>query len=113
MKRTIAVMALLFAVASFAAQTERPQTDAIAKIRDEGLNRSQVGDTMFWLADAYGPRLNGSLAFEQAGDWAVKRLQEWGISNVHKERWVFGKRWSLQAFHATMTEPQVMPIIGL
>src|SRR5262249_22760583 len=51
--------------------------------------------------------------FEQAGDWAVKQLQEWGVSNVHKERWQFGKRWSLSSFHATMTAPQVMPILGL
>ncbi len=113
MKRSIAVLAFLFAAASYMAQAQRPQNDAIAKIRDEGLNRSQVNDTMFWLADAYGPRLNGSPGFEQAGDWAVKKLQEWGVTNAHKERWQFGKSWSLQSFHATMTAPQVMPIIGM
>src|SRR5215475_5574747 len=107
MKRTISILGLFFVAASIAAQTGKSQTDTVAKIRDEGLNRSQVNETMFWLADAYGPRLNGSPAFEQAGDWAVKQLQEWGISNVRKERWKFGKRWSLNAFHATMTSPQV------
>ena len=113
MKRTIAIIAVLSAAISIAAQTQRDQSDAVAKIRVEGLNHSEVTETMFWLADAYGPRLNGSPGFEQAGDWAVKQLQQWGVSNVHKERWKFGKRWSLQAFHATMTAPQVMPIIGM
>src|SRR5215475_12121348 len=113
MKRTVSVLALFFAVASFAGQNGKNSADAVGKIRDEGLNRSQVSETMFWLTDAYGPRLNGSPAFEQAGDWAVKQLQNWGISNVHKERWKFGRRWSLTGFHATMKAPQVMPIIGL
>src|SRR5215467_5109630 len=113
MKQTIALLALLFSAISIAAQTGTPMTDAVAKIRDEGLNRSRVSETMFWLTDAYGPRLNGSPAFEQAGDWAVKQLQQWGMSNVHKERWKFGRRWSLSEFHATMKTPQVMPIIGL
>src|SRR5580692_1315066 len=114
MKRTTTLLSLFFiVVATLAAQTEKVDTAAIAKIRDEGMNRSQVAETLFWIADAYGPRLNGSPAFEQAGDWVVKKLQEWGISKVQKERWSFGKSYSLQAFHATMTAPQVMPIIGL
>ena len=68
---------------------------------------------MFWLTDAYGPRLTGSPGFEQAGDWTVKTLKDWGLQNVRKERFPFGKGWSLEKFHATMTAPQVMPIIGL
>ena len=85
----------------------------IAKIRDEGLNRSQVMEKMFWLTDRYGPRLVGSPEFEEAGDWAVKQLQAWGVQNVRKERFPIGKGWSLVNFHATMTSPRVMPIIGV
>ncbi len=68
---------------------------------------------MFWLTDRYGPRLTGSPEFEEAGDWAVKRLQNWGVTNVRKERFTYGRGWSLVKFHATMTEPRVMPIIGV
>ena len=68
---------------------------------------------MFWLTDRYGPRLTGSPEFEEAGDWAVKQLQDWGVTNVRKERFAFGRGWSLAKFHATMTEPRVMPIIGM
>jgi hypothetical protein len=114
MKRITAIGVAALAVAALAAQgVERVDTDAIAKIRDEGLKRSQVMEHLFWLTDAYGPRLTGSPGFEQAGDWTVKTLQSWGLQNVRKERFAFGKGWSLTKFHATMTAPQVMPIIGL
>jgi hypothetical protein len=86
---------------------------AIARIRAEGLERSHVMDTAFWLSDRYGPRLNGSPEFEEAGDWVVSRLQSWGVRAVHKERFESGAGWSLQNFHATMTAPRVMPIIGM
>jgi hypothetical protein len=93
--------------------TEPVDAAAIAKIRDEGLTRSRTMDTIFWLTDRYGPRLTGSPEFEEAGDWVVKRLQSWGIENVHKERFSSGHGWSLLNFHATMTSPRAMPIIGM
>src|SRR5262245_50440787 len=115
MSRRYAVLFLCFLTTVIAASqsAESVDTAAIAKIRDEGLNRSQVMETMFWLTDRYGPRLTGSREFEEAGDWAVKQLQDWGVANVRKERFQFGRGWSLVKFHATMTEPRVMPIIGL
>jgi hypothetical protein len=109
---SLVLAATALAAVSFAQSPERVDLAAIEKIRDEGLNRSQAADTLFWLTDRYGPRLTGSKEFEEAGDWAVKRLQEYGVSNVRKERFEFGRGWSLAAFHATMVEPRVMPIIG-
>lgn len=112
-KRLIAVLLASVAVASLAAQTpEKVDTAAIAKIRAEGLQHSQVAETMFWLTDRYGPRLTGSPYFEEAGDWAVKELQKYGVQNVHKERWKYGRGWTLTNFHATMTDPRVMPLTG-
>src|SRR5579862_5703421 len=84
----------------------------LGKIRDEGMNRSQVMDHISWLADVYGPRTTGSPAIQQASEWAMKTFTSWGLANVHQERWKFGKGWTLQRFHATMLEPQVQPIIG-
>jgi carboxypeptidase Q len=100
-------------VAILSAQT-RDAVDytALAKIRDEGLNRSQVMEHIIWLSDVYGPRLTGTPALEEAGEWAMKRMTDWGLSNVHKERWAFGKGWSLARFSAHMVAPQVQPIIG-
>jgi hypothetical protein len=91
---------------------EKLDYQAIGRIRDEGLNRSQVMDHISWLSDVYGPRLTGSPAIEQASQWVMKTFNEWGLSNVHQERWKFGKGWSLVRFNATLIEPQVQPIIG-
>ena len=84
----------------------------IARIKEEGLNRSQVMDHIIWLSDVYGPRLTGSPTIKQASDWAQKRFKEWGLVNVHEEGWPFGKGWSLERFSANMIEPQVSPLIG-
>jgi len=85
---------------------------AIAQIRDEGLSRSQVMDHIGWLADVYGPRLTGGPGILQASDWALKKFQEWGLSDPHREHFEFGRGWSLVRFHATMMEPQAQPLIG-
>ena len=69
-------------------------------------------DIVSWLADVYGPRVTGSPGFRQAGDWVQNRMGEWGLANVHKESWKFGKGWSLVHFDAHMIEPQISPLIG-
>lgn len=98
----------------FLAQSAEPIDEAaILKIRDEGFNRSQVMETAFWLTDRYGPRLNGSPEHEEAGAWVMARLREWGLQNVRQERFPAGRGWSLVDFHARMTAPRMMPIIGM
>src|SRR5690606_13234511 len=86
---------------------------ALAAIRAEGLERSQVMDTLFWLTDRHGPRLTGSPGFEEAGDFVVARLESWGTANVRRERFPYGTGWELVRFSAQMVEPRVMPIIGM
>jgi hypothetical protein len=109
---TIALACILSALAA-TYHAQSVDGAAIQKIRDEGLQRSQVMETLFWLTDRYGPRLTGSPEFEEAGEWAVRQLRDWGVQNVRKERFAFGRGWSLVRFSAHMTEPRVMPIIGM
>jgi len=114
-----AVIALL-ACAAVAAQAQSPAapTDArvdlgtIARIKQEALTRSQAMDHVVWLADVYGPRLTGTPQLQQASEWAMKRMTEWGLSNVHQERFAFGQGWKIDRFSAHMLEPQTQPIIG-
>jgi hypothetical protein len=103
-------VALAFGVAVRA--QEQLDYATLGKIQAEALNRSQVMDHEWWLSDVYGPRLTGSPGIKQAGDWAVKRLTEWGLANAHQEKWKFGKGWSLQRFSAHLIEPQIQPLIG-
>jgi len=57
--RMLTVVFLVAAVALTTAHSERLDFATIGKIRDEGLNRSQVMDHVSWLTDVYGPRLTG------------------------------------------------------
>src|SRR5262249_11646342 len=74
--RLIAAFALLATAFPIIAQIpqEKVDLDAIYKIKDEGLNRSQVMDTLSYLTDVYGARLTGSPQIKAAGEWAKKKL---------------------------------------
>jgi carboxypeptidase Q len=114
MKRPAFVLLFVLSTAALAAQAGEPvDLAAIAKIREQGLKQSKVMDHLFQMTDVHGPRLQGSPGIESAGDWVVATLKSWGLQNARKERWPYGTGWSLNAFHATMTAPQTMPIIGL
>ena len=54
----------------------------LPRFETEGLKRSQVMDTMFWLTDRYGPRLSGSPEFEEAGRLGGQAASgSWGVTN--------------------------------
>ncbi len=116
MKRVIPVFSVVlsFFFSALLAQPASEQLDypTITKIRDEEVNRSQVMEHISWLSDVYGPRLTGSPAILQASDWVLKKFNEWGLANPHRESWLFGKGWALVRFSAHMIEPQVQPLIG-
>jgi carboxypeptidase Q len=96
------------------AAPERVDLGVLHKIRNEAFaGRSKVMDTAFYLTDVYGPRLTGSPGAKQAGDWAVKAMKEWGLTNVQMEPWKFaGAGWSCTKFAAMMKEPEFQPLIG-
>ena len=84
----------------------------IGAIRTEATARSQALDHVWWLSEVYGPRVTGTPAFAQASEWAMKRFTEWGLANVHQERFAFGQGWNIQRFSATLLEPQPAVLIG-
>ena len=91
---------------------ERIDTAMIARIRDEGLNRSQVLPLFDHLTNVIGPRLTGSPAYKEAADWATRQLKSFGLAAVHQESWPFGRGWTLEGFTFEMTTPRFFPLIG-
>jgi carboxypeptidase Q len=105
-------LALTFAPLS-AQQAERVDFDAIYKIKEEGFSRSRVMEIMSWLTDVYGPRLTNSPGFRKAGDWAVKEMTSWGLTNVRLQPFTFGRGWSNDKFYMMATTPGgSFPVIG-
>jgi hypothetical protein len=87
--------------------------DAVYRIKDEGLQRSQVMDTLWYLTEVHGPRLTNSPNIRAAATWAMKRLNEWGITNTRQETWgPFGRGWVNEKLVAHVTAPQPFPLIA-
>jgi hypothetical protein len=93
---------------------EKVDLSVVQKIRHEAFGQnSKVMDSAFYMTDVYGPRLTGSPNAKAAGEWAVKKFQEWGLANAKMETWgPFGRGWSCTRFTAMMKEPEFQPIIG-
>lgn len=83
-----------------------------AKIRSEGLDRSQVAGVFDTLTTVIGPRLTGSAAYLRAANYSKQKLTEFGARNARLEAWPFGKGWQLDKFTLEMVEPRYMPLIG-
>lgn len=100
------------ALAQQAAPAPDPN-DPITRIREEGLKRSEVMETLSYLSDVIGPRLTGSPQMKRANEWTRDRLAKWGLQNAHLESWgPFGRGWDLKGFSAEVIEPQSIPLIA-
>jgi carboxypeptidase Q len=114
MKRTAMMPGGVLATAflTLALAQEKADLAAIWKIKDEGLNRSQVMEILSYLTDVHGPRLTGSPNIRQAQSYTQSKFREWGLENVHTEKFEFGRGWTLKKFSAHMVEPSYSPLIG-
>ncbi len=89
---------------------------ALAKIKAEGMQNSQVMDLASWMTDVHGPRLSGSPNIQKAGEWAVGQMKEWGLQNVALEPWAnqsFARGWSNDKFYLAAVSPQAFPMTAM
>jgi carboxypeptidase Q len=125
-KRNMTAALILFALLSpnlCAAQAQSTQTpqpspqpsptpDAVERIKDEGVNRSRLMETVEHITDVIGPRLTGSPALRRANEWTRERLTQYGLVNAHLEPWHFGRGWTLKRFSAEVVAPQAFPLLA-
>jgi hypothetical protein len=116
MHKSVAIGAAALGLCLLAAAEgpERVDLGVLHRIRAEAFGASsKVMDTAFYLTDVHGPRLTGSPQAKAAGEWTVKKLQEWQLANVKMEAWgPFGRGWSCTHFSAELKEPEFQPLIG-
>ncbi|MGH8499934.1 MAG: hypothetical protein ACRERV_14185, partial [Methylococcales bacterium] len=87
--------------------------EVIDNIRDEGMNRSQVMQTLSYLSDVIGPRLTASPGMKRGNEWTRDTLAKWGLQNAHLESWgPFGRGWTLKRFYAMVDGPTAFPMIA-
>lgn len=95
------------------AQQEPVDLDAVHRIKQEGLQNSQVMQTAFYLTDVSGPRLSGSPGLMRASEWAKKQLTDWGLKNAQLEAWGdFGRGWEVEKSYIALTAPYYQQLIA-
>jgi hypothetical protein len=84
----------------------------LAQIKHEAFDNSKVMENLFYMSEVYGPRVNNSKNHRAAAEWAMKQMKEWGMQNVHLEKWHFGYGWQIKKFYAAMESPAYAAIPG-
>jgi hypothetical protein len=116
--RLAIAVVLLFVLAAtpLAAATaptgETVDLQVVTRIRQEGVQHSQVMQTLSELADRIGPRLAGSQNLKNANLYVQKQLTEWGLANAHLEAFTFGRGWALDSISLRMTSPDNAVLFG-
>jgi len=111
MKRLLLFCFVLLSLSAWS--QEEVNQDIVDAIRKHGLDQSQAGIIAETMMDVYGPRLTASPMLEEATEWAVGQLKEWGLENVHTEEWgPFGRGWELQHFEMHANGPNYWPVIA-
>jgi hypothetical protein len=92
---------------------EKVDWEVVSKIRDEGLQRSQVMDIVGYMSDVLGPRLTASPSMRKAQEWAQEKMGEVGLENIVLERaGEHGVNWDNEYTSLHMIAPDYQPIIG-
>jgi hypothetical protein len=114
LRNLAAALALQTVLLSSALSAAEPvDLEMMSRIRDEGLNRSQVMDHIFHLTDVIGPRLTGSPQLKEANEWSRRQFADWGLANARLEGFPFGRGWSFTSCEVRVTSPRTFPVLAL
>ncbi|MET4665292.1 M20/M25/M40 family metallo-hydrolase [Sphingomonas sp. PvP056] len=86
---------------------------AVTRIIDEGMAHSDVMPIAAHLSDVIGPRMTNSPAMRQAEAWTQAKFSEWGLRNVHKEGFDFGRGWSIVSSSVRMLTPRPIALTAI
>jgi len=112
---SIAIATLLAATATVPlaiAKGPDGPTAPVDKIVDEGTNHSEVMRIAQYLTDVIGSRLTNSPSMRVAEEWTQAKFREWGLANVHKEGFEFGRGWSSKGSSVKMIAPRPLNLIA-
>lgn len=103
-----AIGALMLGAAPTAA--EPVDLAAVNRIMDAGIARSEVMDLAAYLSDRLGGRLTNSPQARATEGWAEAKLRGWGLKNVRREGFEFGRGWSIERSSVRMVTPRPLDL---
>lgn len=112
--RALAAATLVIILGAYASdQTPAVDWTMMAKIREEGLQRSQVMDIAGYIVDVLGARLTLSADMARAQSWAVEKMRALGLENTVIEPYMdYGVSWDNEYTSLHMLEPDYQPMVG-
>ena len=112
--RLISVLFVIFPMLSSGVMAqERVDWEVVSRIREEGLQRSQVMDMVGYMSDVLGPRLTASPSMRKAQEWAQQKMREVGLENVVLERaGEHGVNWDNEYVSVHIMAPDYQPVIA-
>ena len=113
MHRLLLVSAALAIGLPAAAQDRGQDRGAVNRIITEGTDHSEVMPTIEYLSDVIGPRLTNSAGMRRAEAWTQGKFTEWGLRNVHKEAFAFGRGWQIERSSVRMVSPRPIQLVAI
>jgi hypothetical protein len=87
--------------------------EMVARIREEGLQRSQLTNTLSYMTDVLGARLTNSGDMKRAQEWLVEEMQRLGLVNTVLEPFMdYGVSWDNEYVSLHLLEPDYQPMVG-
>src|SRR5262249_18700686 len=105
----LAIAAMMGSIPAARAQST-DVLEADKRLIDYAKQNSELMDNLEYLSDRIGPRLTGSARLKKANDWTATRMTEYGLDNVHLEKWTIPVGWERGSVEARIIEPNGIPI---
>jgi hypothetical protein len=112
-KALCAVIVLMPIAAQSMSQQPNVDWEMVAKIREQGFQRSQVMEIVGYMTDVLGARLTLSADMKRAQAWARGLMEKIGLENAVIEPFMdYGVSWDNEYFSLHMLEPDYQPLVG-
>ncbi|WP_204336345.1 hypothetical protein, partial [Proteus mirabilis] len=83
------------------------------RIVDEGQRHGEVMEIARYLSDEIGSRLTNSPGAHKAEAWTQEKFRGWGLANVHKQGFPFGRGWWMERSSVRMIAPRPLALIAI
>ena len=111
--RPLATVLLFLLTAAMRGDSDPVDAVMVARIREEGLQRSQVMEYEGYIADVLGARLTLSQDMTRAQTWVQGQMKAMGLVNVAAEPFLdFGVTWDNEYVSVHLLEPDYQPMVG-
>jgi hypothetical protein len=113
--KRLAIGGSMLVMAATLVASDVPQVDwpMVAKIREEGFQRSHVMDLAAYMSDVLGARLTLSEHMKKAQAWAKGEMERMGLVNTVIEPFMdYGVAWDNEYCSLHMMEPDYQPMVG-